>query len=123
MTEAHTFENEPAVDQWHSHTGEAPSQESHGEIHPALIALVGLVGAVFVIATMVVLAIYFNQETRAQIEEVVEGTNVAVEYLERSARWDAEQTSYGWIDQEAGVVRIPVDAAVSIVAREYESQQ
>jgi hypothetical protein len=93
----------------------------HGEIHPALIALVGLVGAVFTVCSIIAIAVYFNHETRLQVEEVVEGTNVAVEYLESTARWDAELSSYGWIDEEAGTVRIPVDEAASIVAQEYES--
>jgi hypothetical protein len=123
MTESHNFENEPAVDQWHAHRGEDPSQESHGEIHPAFIALIGVIGTAFILSSIVVITIYFQETTREQVVEVVEGTNMAVDYLERSARWDAEKTSYGWIDQEAGIVRIPVDLATTLVSQEYENQQ
>lgn len=32
-------------------------------------------------------------------------------------------TSYGWVDREAGVVRIPVDRAVEITIRELNGQR
>ncbi|HEY4248036.1 MAG TPA: hypothetical protein VGM64_14390 [Lacunisphaera sp.] len=30
-----------------------------------------------------------------------------------------ESTSYGWIDQKAGIVRIPIDRAMELVVREH----
>ena len=123
MSHEQNMPKDGAVDQWHSHAGEAPAQTSHGEIHPALIALFGVIGTALVVASMVAIAIYFQQEVRSQVVEVVEGTNVAVDYLERSATWEAELTSYGWIDQESGTVRIPLDAAAQYVSEEYESQR
>lgn len=35
------------------------------------------------------------------------------------AREKAESTSYGWIDQKAGIVRLPIDRAMELVVREH----
>ncbi len=37
---------------------------------------------------------------------------------ELRAREQAESTTYGWIDKQAGVVRIPVDEAVKLTVRD-----
>ncbi|MEO6996137.1 MAG: hypothetical protein ABI273_21220 [Lacunisphaera sp.] len=31
----------------------------------------------------------------------------------------ADSTTYGWIDQKAGIVRIPIDRAMDLVVREH----
>ena len=31
----------------------------------------------------------------------------------------AEATTYGWVDQKAGIVRLPIDRAIELTVREY----
>lgn len=38
---------------------------------------------------------------------------------EHRAKEKAESTSYGWVDQKAGIVRIPIDRAMELVVREH----
>jgi hypothetical protein len=33
-----------------------------------------------------------------------------------------ESTTYGWIDQKAGIVRIPIDRAIELVVREHQKK-
>ena len=35
----------------------------------------------------------------------------------------AQGNAYGWVDQKAGVVRLPVDRAIDLTARQYGSKQ
>ena len=37
---------------------------------------------------------------------------------EHRAKEKAESTTYGWVDQKAGIVRIPIDRAMELVVRE-----
>ena len=45
---------------------------------------------------------------------------------QRFANWtvvdDRELTSYGWIDRQRGIVRIPIDRAMELLANEGESE-
>lgn len=41
----------------------------------------------------------------------------AEEYKELRAREDETLDHYGWVDQKAGVVRIPIDQAIDIMAK------
>ena len=38
------------------------------------------------------------------------------------ARERTEATTYGWIDQKAGIVRLPLDRAVELTVREFSAQ-
>ncbi len=52
----------------------------------------------------------------------VEGVKTPAErkalLAEHRVKEQAESTSYGWIDQKAGIVRIPIDRAMELVVRE-----
>ncbi|MFG0274250.1 MAG: hypothetical protein ACF8QF_04250 [Phycisphaerales bacterium] len=110
-------------DAWHDHSGEAAPQEVHGETNPMFIAALGVVGFGVLIVSIVLITVYFNQVVRSEVVQKVERADVSREYTERRAYWDAELTSYGWVDQEAGVVRIPLDAAIERVVEEYTQGQ
>jgi hypothetical protein len=53
----------------------------------------------------------------------VEGVKTPAErkalLAEHRAKEQAESTTYGWIDQKAGIVRIPIDRAMELVVREH----
>jgi hypothetical protein len=110
-------------DEWHDHTGEAAPQEVHGETSPMFIAALGVVGFGVLIVSIVLITIYFNQVVRAEQVQKIERADMARDYNERRAYWDAELSSYGWIDQENGVVRIPLDRAIESVVEEYTQGQ
>jgi len=42
---------------------------------------------------------------------------------EMHAKEKAAATTYGWVDQTAGVVRIPIDEAVAITIKEIQSKK
>ncbi len=110
-------------DAWHDHQGEAAPQEVHGETNPMFIAALGVVGFGVLLVSIVLITIYFNQVVRSEKVQKIERADVAREYSERRAYWEAELTSYGWVDQQAGVVRIPLDAAIEGVVEEYAQGQ
>ena len=39
--------------------------------------------------------------------------------LEHRAKEQAESTTYGWVDQKAGIVRLPIDRAIELTAKEH----
>lgn len=112
-----------ADDPWHDHAGEAPPQEVHGETSALFIAGLGVVSFCALLVCIGLIAIYFNQVSRTEFIQKRERTDVAGEFRERSARWNADLTTYGWVDESSGVVRIPLDAAIERVAQEYGQQQ
>lgn len=109
------------VDAWHAHQGEAPAQAVHGETHPITIALVGIIGFAVIIASILILAGYFN--VMLSQEKVVkhEQWDVRGEARSSQAQWTQELNSYGWADAQAGLVRMPIDQAMHAVAQEYAS--
>ena len=86
-----------------------------------LSAVIGLIGAMLLVVIIVVLqAVFFDMEA-AELERKV--------YSQRDealARLEAEQretlASYRWIDQEGGVVGIPIERAMELVAAESRGE-
>jgi AcrR family transcriptional regulator len=113
----------------------APNGHSHEKTDAATRPILRLVAglAVFVAAAMVVMAILFSyftdreavldtsvsplaQEAVQPLAEPALQPNPAVD-LERLRRTeDALLTSYGWVDQREGLVRIPIERAIELVA-------
>ena len=83
----------------------------------------GLVGFAFTVVTIVAIVVYFDQVVRSEVVVKVEQTNVAGEYQAKMATWEGELSSYGWVDAQNGVVRIPFDRAAELVAQEYSQQR
>jgi hypothetical protein len=42
----------------------------------------------------------------------------AIDLREFRAREDERLSTYGWVDRSAGIVRVPIERAIEIVARE-----
>jgi hypothetical protein len=42
--------------------------------------------------------------------------------VEHRAKELAESTTYGWVDQKAGVVRLPIEQAIKLTAAEHAKQ-
>ncbi len=75
-----------------------------------------------VIITMVVIAQYFvmgvQTETAAKQE-----VNLGADFVARRATWDKALSEYGWVDAPNGVVRVPLQAAIDKVVKEYSQAQ
>jgi len=80
-------------------------------------AVVGIVGAILLFVVIVALQAVFNSMQRAELERKV--VTRPSEDLQRLRARQLEQLgSYGWVDQNAGTVRIPVERAIELVASE-----
>jgi hypothetical protein len=103
-----------------------------GDLHPGYVGLFGLALAVLLVIAVVVTSLlihyktvqHVRQETPipqlAREREATLGTRLLVdapnELREMRAAEDAVLNSYGWVDKDAGIVRIPVDRAMAILA-------
>ncbi len=80
-------------------------------------AVVGLVGAILLFVIIVGLQALFYRMQDAEIADKVHS-----QPYEELRQLDAEQleqlNSYGWVDQQAGTVHIPIDRAMQLEAQE-----
>src|SRR3954468_6470146 len=60
---------------------------------------------------------------RAAHVDVVEGVKTPAErkalLVDKLAKEHTDATSYGWVDQKAGVVRLPIDRAIELTVRDH----
>ncbi len=80
-------------------------------------ALVGVVGAILLFVVIVALqALFFRMQESERSRKVYEQPYEALQTL------DADQlgtlTSYGWVDQQRGVTRIPIERAMALLVAE-----
>ena len=87
------------------------------ELRASPIVIVGIVGSVLVFVIIVLLTALFLWIEEAEIAEKTAGQ--APSELRRS---ENEQlmilNDYGWVDQEKGLVRIPIDRAIELMLAE-----
>jgi hypothetical protein len=83
----------------------------------SLSAVVGIVGAILLFVVIVSLQAVFNSAQRAELERKVV-TRPSEELQQLEARQLEQLASYGWVDQSAGTVRIPVERAMDLLAGE-----
>jgi hypothetical protein len=87
------------------------------DLNTSAIALVGFLGAILVFAVIVILMIVFYQvEARQQYEKDVSQAYGQVSQL--AADQQGRLASYGWVDQEKKIARIPVKRAMGLVVAE-----
>ncbi|MCU1383087.1 MAG: hypothetical protein JWL71_1784 [Acidobacteria bacterium] len=104
----------------------------HSDVN--FLAILGFAGGLIVVAVIIHLVIYvlfgyFN--SREGVQRVAEyplavgqqdrvppeprlQTNPREDLADLRAREDGQLTSYGWVDKNAGVVRIPIDTAMRL---------
>ena len=80
-------------------------------------AVVGVVSAILLFVVVVALqALFFRMQEGERSRKVYEQPYEALQKL------DADQlgtlTSYGWVDQQQGVARIPIERAMTLVVEE-----
>lgn len=103
-------------------SAEAQAQDIGEDLNVPVIAAVGLVSTITVLALiMLMVGLYYSTE-RHELEQKfkVVGQTTYDELLdEQSARLG----SYGWVDAEAGVVSIPIDRAMQVTAAKLARDQ
>lgn len=82
--------------------------------------LVGIVGTILVFAIIVALqALYYHvEETEAYRKGSGQFSNTQTQLR---AQQEADLQSYGWIDRDKGIVRVPIDVAMDLVVRESQT--
>lgn len=92
----------------------------HDELNTPAIVTVGIVASVVVFAVIVALQAWFAQAQRAEHQ-----LKVVAPRSEELAGVVAEQQTqlhtYRWVDRQNGVVAIPIERAMELVAREHQS--
>lgn len=83
----------------------------------AASAVVGIVSAILLFVIIVVLQAFFFRAEKAELEK-----KVYTQPYEALQQLDANQlellNSYGWVSEGDGVVRIPIERAMKLVAAE-----
>ena len=127
----HTIANQPAADQKMEETEVPQSQSSvagqsaaeqggYDRTEPEMgpIALWGLLIIVSLIAVILGVQAYFDGVTQSRIfTRVVQP--LAEDLQEIQAKENARLHSYQWVDSEAGVVRLPIDRGMELLAAEF----
>ncbi len=80
-------------------------------------ATIAIISAVVVVVTIVLLqALFYQMQDREFERKVIAPKDLALEKM-RTEQHDV-LTSYGWVDKEAGVARIPVEQAMEMMVKE-----
>ena len=94
-----------------------PATTEGSDIKSRLIALYGLVFTVIVVVLLLWLHDYFFAVRNDAVQRnVLEPANPRL--LELRATEAAVLGTYGWVDQEKGIVRVPIDRAMELLVRE-----
>lgn len=94
---------------------------NHSDPSSSITVLIGVVGTILLVATVVGLeAVYYNTE-RVEFERKVVAE--APEEL-RSIRADQLKNlnAYEWVNRASGTVRIPIDRAMQLVVQEANAR-
>lgn len=97
---------------------ETPAQFSFPHRTPVFTALIVLL--CFAAFVWLAKKIYTPHATAI---EAVEGVRTPADrkalLAEHRQKEQAESTSYGWVDQKAGIVRLPIDQAIELTVRDH----
>ncbi len=97
---------------------DSPAQFSFPHRTPVFTALVVIV--CFAAFVWLAKKIYTPEAAAVQAVEGVKTPAERKDLLAEHRRKElAESTTYGWVDQKAGVVRLPVDRAIELTVRDH----
>jgi hypothetical protein len=117
----HTVEVHAEPESWHRHTPEEglPQQEHAGKVNTTILLGVFVAIVVFVAGAILFTYLYFSRYMVTLRREKIETMAMAEEFNAYRARATAELEEYGWVDPQAGVVRLPLDVAKARVLAAY----
>ncbi|MEK6701404.1 MAG: hypothetical protein AABZ53_04010 [Planctomycetota bacterium] len=108
------------VDNWHHHApDEGLPQEEHGGHINASVMGRGLALIIFSTAGLIIVtALYFNHEMGVKYRERTD-ISLAEGHDKYKAEAQAKLKSYGWADDKATLVRIPIEEGKKRVIKSY----
>ncbi len=92
------------------------------ELRASPIVIVGVVGAVLIFVIIVALTALFLWVEEAEIAEKNAGQPPSNLRLSKNEQ-QVILTEYRWIDQEKGIVRVPIDRAIELVLADEEKKK
>lgn len=102
-----------------SDTERPDSESQHERLGKSSIVLIGLSGLMLAATlTVFTIAMYNDVDRQETIEKWASG-NLAVQALKEEQLQTLNQ--YRWVDQQAGVVAIPIDQAIAVLSNELQS--
>ena len=97
------------------------SQTQHrDDLNTFATVVIGIVSVVLVFALIVALDVLYYHVAEAEVAGKSTGEMSGV-LAESRAQQEAQLTSYGWVDREAGIVHIPIDVAMKQVVERLGS--
>lgn len=108
------------LDAWHEGHGVAPMQEhgAHVNIRFLLIFFVAIV--LFILVTVGALVLFFGHSQTNLRASLVENTyEYETQYMPYATEAKGRLGEYGWVDRQAGTVRVPWDVAARSVVASY----
>ncbi|MFO0861400.1 MAG: hypothetical protein U0570_12675 [Phycisphaerales bacterium] len=121
---SHNHTSDGHADAWHHHSAaEGVPQHEHAatvDTFATFQVLVGILGftAVFILVTI----LYFNVSVRQQQELKIETIGAAEMALATKGQVQAELGSFGVVDADKKIVRIPIDRAMDRVVKSYQKR-
>jgi hypothetical protein len=94
------------------------AQRERDEPKAGLIAVIGVVGVIWLVAIVLGTQALYYEADRAQTQEKIHAV-VAAEHQQLRDQQLADLNSYRWIDKERGVAGIPIDRAMELSVREH----
>jgi hypothetical protein len=91
------------------------------ELRARPIVIVGIVGAVLVFAFIIALNALFLRVEESEVAEKTAGEAPSDLRLAENEQ-QALLTEYRWIDQEKGIVAVPIDRAIELMLEEAAKQ-
>lgn len=93
---------------------------AYEDVRTSTLALVGLLGAILTFAVVVlVMVVYYRVSARERYEKQI--SQAPAELSNLVANQQARLAEYRWVDQQKGVVTIPIDRAMQLVVSELSS--
>ena len=89
---------------------------THDDLNTPAIAVVGFVGAIVVLAIILLLMIVFHQvEARQERRRAEDVDKVYMQVSDLVTKQEGKLADYGWVSQEKGIARIPITRAMDLV--------
>ena len=121
MSQHHETPAQPVeIDAWHETHGVVPMQEhgAHVNIRFLLIFFVCIV--LFILVTVGALVLFFGRTETNLRAKLVENTyEYETQFMPYATEAKGRLNEFGWVDREAGTVRVPWDVAARSVVSSY----
>jgi len=124
-TLAHLEHEHEQPDAWHRHTPEegAPQAEHASQVNTMALGLVFVVMTVTIVAIGTLVGMYFERHiTKMRRERVEIVEPIATPQLEYRQATRNDLATYGWANEQAQTVRVPVESTFNTIIQEYADQ-